>query len=240
MVMSISLVFVAFFFIHNTDVLLAPFHHPQQQQRHLSSNLLVMISINLGFFIFKCFLTAIRADQPLRKRLHLMHYLVAIVTFTMVLITKENSILAIIGFLMQGHVGVASGERVQRFLGRDHTKFYKLTLLVLLIVVLSVHIFLPLLFLITALVAQSPSGTSATSQITLYLSTIYFCILNSTSVVKVMLRICNNGGSDNYMASSSRHPEIVSPSGLVVAPLVRGNAYRINYGTNTSLVLNKV
>ena len=238
--MSISLVFVSFFFIHNTDVLLAPFHHHQQPQRHLSTNLLIMISINLGFFIFKCFLTTIRAYLPLRKRLDVMHYLVAIVTFAMVLITKENSILAIVGFLMQGHLGVASAERVQRFVGRDHTKFYKLTLLVLLIVVLSVHIFLPLLFLITALVAQSPSGTSVASQITLYLSTIYFCILNSTSVVKVMMRICNNGGSDNYMASSSRHPEIVSPSGLMVAPLVKDNAYKINYGTNSSLVWNKV
>ena len=108
--MSIFLLISGFVLINTTQLLINPFHDKSPATFYI-------IALNIGYLIHKAWFLLFRMDISLKTRCNILPVLVAIVTYGVILRTKENAILGIVGFCMHGHVGITTLVRTLRALG---------------------------------------------------------------------------------------------------------------------------
>ncbi|XP_070553855.1 uncharacterized protein [Ptychodera flava] len=169
---QVSLPFVGFYLLFSTDVINNPFQGPTDQKAQ------VVFSVMLGFYLFRNFRELFTFGKTPHFKSTIVHHVVAVVTYSVLVDSKENAIYGVIGTILEGgNVFIGLCKYLKMLELRD-TSFYNFNKFLGLIFSVMFRGVVPVVVMALSISAQRPLSMGYVSVTVFFLAGFYFGVIN--------------------------------------------------------------
>ncbi|KAH3791626.1 uncharacterized protein LOC127838747 [Dreissena polymorpha] len=184
--------------ICTSDILMYPFH-PQTIEKWNIQLTQVIFSINIGRYMFNI-LEPLFSKQYKKKARYLVenvHHVVTLLCYSLFLGYTENSLLGLVGVLMESTCIFEDVVRLCNTSNMQQTLLYKRLLLLGAVFNVCFRGIVPVAFLINAMFHQSPFTMSYPTLMVFFLSIVFFSVINVWQILASFQRFLKFTLSNN-------------------------------------------
>ncbi|XP_077983795.1 uncharacterized protein LOC144438585 [Glandiceps talaboti] len=167
-----TLCLIGFYLLFTTDVLEKPFSGPIDKKTS------IVLSVTLGSYLFRSFRELFTFGKVSNFKSTIFHHVVTVITYAVILDTKENGIFGVVGLILEGGTTfIEFGKYLKKLRKRDKT-YYKVLKFFGLVLTIILRGVVPVVTLAVSTSTESPFVMTYISVIMFFTSGLLIGIIN--------------------------------------------------------------